>query len=311
MKQLFVIFLLFAQSFLNAQLTTTQSSPAALVQNVLLGSGVTVSNINYNGLPIAIGSFTANINNFGLSEGVVMTTGTIHNTGDGPHGPNNSGGSGVDNGAGPYGPLTSLVGNQTFNAAILEFDFVPYSDSVKFRYIFGSEEYPEYVGSQFNDVFAFFISGPGIAGLQNIAKLPNGQAVAINNVNAGANQSFFLNNWDGSQYPFNGSNTYLQYDGFTKVMTAAAKVQCGQTYHLVIAIADTGDGILDSGIFLEANSLSSKTPVDISYEISQELFGSPNIIAEGCVTTTVTLERGQNEIASPMTIPINVTGTAI
>lgn len=282
-----------------------------MVQNVLLGSGVTVSNINYNGLPIAIGSFTANINNFGLTEGVVMTTGTIHNTGDGPHGPNNSGGSGIDNGAGPYGPLTNLVGNQTYNAAVLEFDFVPYSDSVKFRYIFGSEEYPEYVGSQFNDVFAFFISGPGIPGLQNIAKLPNGQAVAINNVNAGANPAFFVNNGDGSQGPFNGSTSYLQYDGFTKVMTAAAKVQCGQTYHLVIAIADTGDGILDSGIFLEANSLSSKTPVDISYEISQELFGSPSIIAEGCVTTTVTLERGQNEIASPMTIPINVTGTAI
>ncbi|TNE99943.1 MAG: hypothetical protein EP322_02290, partial [Bacteroidetes bacterium] len=311
MKQLLLILSLAITGLSSGQLSTNVQTPGNLVQNVLLGSGVTVSNITYNGLPTSIGYFTANVINFGLSEGVVMTTGTVNNTGDGPHGPNNNGGSGVDNGAGGYGPLTNLVGTQTFNAAILEFDFVPYSDSVKFRYIFGSEEYPEYVGTQFNDVFAFFISGPGISGLQNMAKLPNGQAVAINNVNAGANAAFFVNNGDGSQAPFNGSNQYLQYDGFTKVMTASSKVQCGQTYHLIIAIADTGDGILDSGIFLEANSLSSKTPVDITYSISQELFGSPDIMAEGCVSTTVTLERGTNEIASPMTIPINVSGTAI
>ncbi len=311
MKQLLLILSLAITGLSSGQLSTNVQTPGNLVQNVLLGSGVTVSNITYNGLPTSIGYFTANVINFGLSEGVVLTTGTVNNTGDGPHGPNNNGGSGVDNGAGGYGPLTNLVGTQTFNAAILEFDFVPYSDSVKFRYIFGSEEYPEYVGTQFNDVFAFFISGPGISGLQNMAKLPNGQAVAINNVNAGANAAFFVNNGDGSQAPFNGSNQYLQYDGFTKVMTASSKVQCGQTYHLIIAIADTGDGILDSGIFLEANSLSSKTPVDITYSISQELFGSPDIMAEGCVSTTVTLERGTNEIASPMTIPINVSGTAI
>lgn len=295
------------------QLTTTSGTPGALVQNVLLGSGVTVSNISYNGLPQTIGSFTANCNNFGLTSGVVITTGTINNNGNGPHGPNNDGGSGVDNGAPGYAPLSNIAGGGvgTFDASVLEFDFIPYSDSVKFNYVFGSEEYPEYVGSVFNDVFAFFISGPGIVGQQNIAKLPNGQAVAINNVNAGSNSAFFVNNGDGSQAPYNGSPTYLQYDGFTKVLTAAAQVQCGQTYHLIIAIADTGDGILDSGIFLEANSLSSKTPVDVDYEISQELFGSPDVMGEGCVTTTVTLERGQNDLASPMTIPLNVSGTAI
>ncbi len=311
-----ILFLFSSVGF--AQLATSNQAPSSLVQNVLLGSGVTVSNISYNGSPNAIGYFTANANNFGLTEGVILTTGTIQNTGDGPQGPNNSSNSGFDNGLGGYGPLTAITGTQTYNASVLEFDFVPYSDSVKFRYIFGSEEYPEYVGSVYNDVFAFFIAGPGISGLQNIAKLPNGQTVTINNVNGGnptngtpaSNPAFYVNNGDGTQAPYNGSPMYIQYDGFTKVLTASSKVQCGQTYHLIIAIADTGDGIYDSGIFLEANSLSSKTPVDISYQISQELYGSPDIIAEGCVTTTVTLERGNNEIASPMTIPINVSGTA-
>lgn len=313
MKQLWTLILLFFPLLSGAQLnTSTALSPGALVQNVLLGSGVTVSNIQYNGAPAAIGSFTANVNNFGIAEGIVLTTGTVVNTGDGPHGPNNSPGSGIDNGVAGFGPLTNLIGGtQTFNAAILEFDFIPYSDSVKFKYIFGSEEYPEYVGSQFNDVFAFFISGPGITGMQNMAKLPNGQPVAINNVNAGTNAAFFVNNGDGTQAPYNGSNQYIQYDGFTKVLTAGAEVQCGQTYHLIIAIADTGDGILDSGIFLEANSLTSKTPVEITYEVSQQLFADPDIIAEGCVTTTVTLTREPSQSASALTVPMNVAGTAI
>ena len=82
---------------------------------------------------------------------------------------------------------------------------------------------------------------------------------------------------------------YIQYDGFTDVLEAVSQVECGQTYHLVIAIADVGDGQWDSGIFLEANSLSSLTPVDISYELSNQVYSEPNWMAEGCVTATVTL----------------------
>jgi gliding motility-associated-like protein len=295
--------------------TNTAQAPNGLVQNVLLGSGVTVSNISFSGAPIAIGEFDGSACNVGLASGVVMTTGTVVNTGsgDGPHGPNNNPSAGIDNGVPGLGLLSNIVGGTgTYNAAVLEFDFVPYSDTVRFNYVFGSEEYPEYVGSQFNDVFGFFISGPGIpAGFQNIARLPNGQAVAINNVNAGTNAAFFVNNGNGSQAPQNGSANFIQYDGFTKVLTAESKVQCGETYHLIIAIADVGDGIFDSGIFLEANSLSSKTPVEISHTMSQDLFGDPDIMAEGCVTTTVTLERGVNDLASPMTVPIIPSGTAV
>lgn len=315
MKHLIYIAILLFPLISSAQLTTsTALSPAGLVQNVLLGSGVTVSNITFNGAAVSIGQFDGSASNVGLASGIVMTTGTVINTGvgNGPHGPNNDGGSGFDNNT-PGNPLLNAVINgTTYNAATLEFDFVPYSDTVRFNYVFGSEEYPEYVGSQFNDVFGFFISGPGIlGGQQNIARLPNGQAVAINNVNAITNSAFFVNNGDGGQAPQNSSPFYIQYDGFTKVLTAESKVQCGETYHLIITIADVGDGILDSGIFLEANSLSSQTPVDISHTMSQNLFADPNTMAEGCVTTTVTLERGSNNLASPMTIPIILGGTAI
>lgn len=262
---------------------------------------------------MAIGSFTANGTNLGLNSGIIMTTGTISTAGpDGPQGPNNQENSGVDNNYGGYGLLSNLInGIQTYNAAILEFDFIPYSDTVRFRYVFASEEYLEYVGSDYNDVFAFFISGPGTGGLQNIAKLPNSQTVAINNVHSATSNSF--GNWPAAnaQYYVNNANgPTIQYDGFTKVLTAESKVECGETYHLIIALADAGDGIYDSGIFLEANSLSSNTPVELSHVVAPDLFNDQNIMAEGCVTTTVTLTRTAAASGTALTVPINTSGTA-
>lgn len=311
MKYLKLILLLLVPTISLCQLSTSVMSPASLVQNVLLGSGVTVSNISYTGIGTSIGYFDGSSTNLGIGQGVVLTTGTIVNNGDGPHGPNNKSGAGIDIGTPGYPLLSAQIGGTTYNATVLEFDFIPYSDTVRFKYVFGSEEYPEYVGTQFNDVFGFFISGPGIAGLQNIAKLPNGSVVAINNVNSGSNSSYFVSNGDGNTSPQNSSSYYIQYDGFTKVLTAESKVQCGQTYHLIIAIADTGDGILDSGIFLEANSLSSNTPIEVTHTISQNLFNNTNILGESCVTGTVTIDRGPNNLNVPLTIPINVSGTAI
>jgi gliding motility-associated-like protein len=294
--------------------TSTNSSPSGLVQNVLLGPGVTVSNIMYSGSPSAIGSFTAAGTNLGINEGIVMTTGTVLNNGNGPQGPNNQAGAGVDNNVGGSTLLTSLVtGAQTFNAAILEFDFIPYSDTVRFKYVFGSDEYPEFAppnNSGYNDVFGFFISGPGIAGIQNIAKLPNnGSIVSINNVNAITNSQFYNFNGDGNSPPYNSNPNFIQYDGFTDVLTAVSKVQCGQTYHLILAVADVGDGQWDSGIFLEANSLSSKTPITINQTVSPQLFSNPNWIAEGCASATIELSR-ENNFNIPVTIPIQVSGTA-
>ncbi len=163
---------------LGAQLITTNNqSPQSLVQNVLTGPGVTVSNVNYQGAAIAIGTFNSTNANVGINSGVIITTGTVQNNGQGPHGPNNIGNAGMDNLAGSSPLLeTQIPGSTgTFNAATLSFDFVPYSDSVKFSYVFGSEEYHEFVDSDFNDIFAFFISGPGIVGMQNMAIVPGTQ----------------------------------------------------------------------------------------------------------------------------------------
>lgn len=320
MNKLITIFLSFlATSTLFGQLVTQPNNAANLVQNVLLGSGVTVSNITQQGANTAFGSFTANGTNLGINSGVVITTGTIFNNGNGPHGPNNQVNSGVDAGAPGSPMLSSIVGNTTFDASIIQFNLVPYSDTVRFRYVFGSEEYLEYCGTQFNDIFGFFIAGPGIVpdgsfgNYRNIARIPgSGVPVAINNVHsfvasningnavAAQNAAFYVNN--------NGGAT-IQYDGFTTPLEAVSKVECGETYHLIIAIADVGDGIYDSGIFLEANSLTSKTPVEIEYDLSFEAYDDPSIMAEGCVSATFTLTR-ENNLNQTLTVPINLTGTA-
>ena len=297
-----------------AQLITNNSlNPQGLVQNILLGNGVTVSNVTYNGSPVAIAQFTAANTTLGINSGIVMTTGTTLPNGDGPQGPNDASGAGVDNNMGGFNLLSQAIqGTQTYNAAILEFDFIPYADTIRFKYVFGSDEYPEFAppnNTTYNDVFGFFISGPGITGFQNIAKLPNGAVVSINNVNTITNSFYFVNNGDGNTAPYNQSPQYIQYDGFTKVLEAVSQVQCGQTYHLILAIADVGDGQWDSGIFLEANSLSTITPVEIEHTLSQQVFAHPDWMAEGCVTTNVTLTR-QSNLNQNLTIPIQLSGTA-
>lgn len=290
--------------------TNTSQSPNALVQNVLLGPGVTVSNIQYNGSPTAIGSFTATNTNLGIESGIIMTTGTVINNDEGPQGPNDKDNAGFDNGTPGLNLLSNLVnGISTYNASILEFDFVPLADTVTFNYVFGSEEYPEFVGSEFNDVFAFFISGPGINGQQNIARLPNGLPVTINNVNSGNNSSYFVNNGDGQTSPYNSSPTFIQYDGFTKVLKAVSKVECGEQYHLIIAVADAGDGLWDSGIFLEANSLSSNVEMNITKSLSYQAYPEDNALAEGCVSSTITIERSGTNLPA-ITIPIAINGSA-
>ncbi|MGB0915118.1 MAG: choice-of-anchor L domain-containing protein, partial [Crocinitomicaceae bacterium] len=315
MKQLYVILSFLIPFFSMGQLVTnTAQTPTQLVQNVLNGTGVTISNVSYSGHPQAIGSFTQN-GNLGISSGIIMTTGTVLNNASGPHGPNDSPSAGVDNTFGGDGQLGALVGAQTYNAAVLEFDFETCSDSVEFNYVFASEEYPEYVNENVNDIFAFFISGPGIpGGTQNIAVLPNGGGVvAIDNIHpSGTNVSGNAYPPVNSQYYVNNTNgPFIQYDGFTTKLTAKTAVQCNTIYHLKLAIADVGDGVWDSGIFLEAGSFNANPPASVGHTISSDVFDNNNIIAEGCVTTTIELGRGPCNLGSPLVVPVSTSGTAI
>lgn len=289
---------------LSAQLVTGAQSPTNLIQNVLLGGGVQISNINYVGSPGAVGFFNGANTNIGLQSGVILTTGVISGMG-GPQGPNNSMQAGVDLGLpGPPPPVSGWLSSQVsapsfHDAAVLSFDFIPQGNEVSFRYVFGSEEYHEFVGTQYNDAFGFFIQGPGIpGGVQNMARIPNTNApVAINSVNNGytaecasngsnaSNPAYFVDNCGGST---------IQYDGFTKVLTAKSTVIPCSTYRFFIVIADAGDGIYDSGVFLEAKSfVTSGNTNNVTATIHSNVPNS-NDLYEGCGYATLHFTRTGN-----------------
>lgn len=286
----------FAQLTVNGTLT-----PQELVQTILIGNGVSASNITYTGAPVAIGMFNSSNSNVGFNTGILLTTGTIANA----IGPNNSGNTGTDNFRPGDSDLNTLVTVTTQDAAVLEFDFVPASDTLRFNYVFASEEYIEWVNSSFNDVFGFFISGPGISGpfsnnAMNIALIPGTTTpVSINNVNHLQNTNYFINN---STPP--PPATAIQYDGFTTPLTAQAIVQCGETYHIKLAIADAGDGTYDSGVFLEAGSFGTS---GVQITASATASGDSTIV-EGCGTAVFTFSRP--DTSSAFTIHFNIEGTA-
>jgi gliding motility-associated-like protein len=290
-----------------AQITTsTTMTPVQLVTNVLLGPGVIASNIVYTGAPDAIGFFNGGLTGItplGIDSGVVLTTGTVLNNGSGPQGPNVSTGAGTDNLQPGDAYLTSIAGANTFNAAILEFDFIPMADSVKFRYVFGTDEYMEYVSGGFADVFAFVLSGVSVPlSPTNIALIPSTSTpVTALNVNANVNPQYYTDNE-------NPPGTCVQYDGFTHILTAQYPVQCGETYHIRIAIADALDGIVDAGVFLEAGSFTTGQ-VNLATEIS---YGSNNdsTLYEGCGQACIILAR-TGSTAQTDTVSLTITGTAV
>jgi PKD domain-containing protein len=263
----------------------------SLVNNVLLGSCVVVENVSYKGAISAIGNFNAVNTNIGLDEGIIISTGSIANA----RGPNDNPGKSTEFNTAGDADLSSIAGVETNDAAVLEFDFISSSDTVKFNYVFASEEYPEFVGGGFNDVFVFYVSGPGITGQQNIALIPGTiTPVTIDNVNDATNLKYYVNNSNGST---------IQYDGFTIPLEAKIGVIPGETYHMKIAIADAGvkDFQTDSGVFLEAGSFRS------GERITVETLANP---VEGCRNGIVRISR-KEDATDTLIVDLIISGSAV
>ncbi|MCB9187192.1 MAG: choice-of-anchor L domain-containing protein [Flavobacteriales bacterium] len=311
-RNLLALILVLIAGLVNAQISVNQASTTAeveqLVEDVLLGSCVTVSNVNYIGPASASGTFNASGTTFTMQNGILLTTGRANIA----VGPDNDNDATVElSGVAGDANLTSLAGHTTYDAVILEFDFVPQDDTLTFRYVFGSEEYPEWVNSQYNDVFGFFISGPGINGpylnnAANIALIPGTTTpVAINNVNNGYSQNEPANGpcTNCAYYVDNSSGPDVQYDGYTTVLTAQAIVTPCQTYHIRLAIADAGDRKYDSGVFLEAGSFTSGGGITVDFT---------NVgIEEGCSDEYIVFSRvNQSNNSTAISATYSIGGTA-
>lgn len=303
------------------QLTvTTAPTPNQLVQNVLLGNGVTATNVTYVGNALARGSFTAVNSNLGISAGLILASGEADDTANPA---SNFASTGFSFTNTVDADLTAISGFDVFDRAVLEFDFIPTGDTLRFRCVFGSEEYPGYTCATVNDVFGFFLSGPGITGPYtnnaiNLAVVPGTNVpISINTVNSGVPSGFndgsnCFNadpNWQANSIYFvdNAGGTTVTYDGLTVVMTATALVQCGVQYHIKLAVADGGDSVFDSGVFIEAGSFTSTGQVIPSLTQGTGITG--NTMLEGCNPVELTFTR-LGDTTTVDTVSLSVGGTA-
>jgi len=321
-KGLSVLFVTLAFQAVHGQLILNNGiTPAEAVENILVGAGVEVSNIRYNGNAAAanqqqvnVREFEAGNTNFPLQSGVLLTTNGTGNLND--------------------ADVNQISGGSATNGAIIEFDFVATGDTLSFNYMFASSEYTGYTCSQYNDVFAFYLSGPGLNGPfsnngENIALVPETNVpVAINTVNSGTPSGFLPNpaqcdaadpNWQANSVYFTtdfnpiftSSNlTTAAFNGSTIVLPATASLECGETYTIRMAIANDFDTALDSGVFLEANSFKTGTagvflPSDI---------GSPagdSVIVANCSEVDIFFTRSGVGIEDSLILNYTVDGTAI
>lgn len=251
------IFLAFSSNAISQELqVSSEITPENMVE-ILIGTGLSYENVVFTGADFSRGNFWGGPGNIGVSDGIILTSGSVNSA----PGPNNSGSAGYNADAAGDPDLTAIASVATYDACVLEFDFIPEYENVWFQYVFCSEEYHEYVG-QFNDAFGFFISGPGIAGPYsnssvNIALIPlTSTPVTINTVNCG-NPYNCGESCTNCQYFVNNTQDFTQYDAFTTVLTASAICEPFQTYHIKLAIGDGIDHAYDSGVFLQASSFCS------------------------------------------------------
>jgi gliding motility-associated-like protein len=296
---------------INEPVVVNPGATATEIENALSTpfTQTTITDINCEG--VAYGTFTAGDNtDLGLERGLILTSGSAI----GSIGPNNQAGVSTSlfvEGDPDLDVLSDLSGNgeASEDACVIELDVFVNTNELSFEYVFGSEEYPEFVDDIYNDIFAFLISGPGITGIpglngqDNIATIPGTNTfVEINSVNTSLNWEYYRNNQDGLSLQYDGLTS--DYLGVKKSLTARATVEPCNTYHLKLAIGDRGDNLFDSGVFV--SELSGGTP-----ELLVEFNSGIDYLIEDCTDTPdQVIFSLDNPLDNDITYNVVVTGTA-
>lgn len=238
-------------------------SISQLVKDVLISGGSACSTANVSNVVVSPnlaisdqnrswGYFNRATTNFPFAKGIVLTTGYARKTG------NNFEANLSDplpSGGDPDLAAALNVSNTELkDATYIEFDFVPVSTKVTFRYLFASKEYQGNFTCSISDGFALLLKKVGDPTYTNLAVLPNGDPVSVTNIIPGNLPCGPKN----AQY-FAGLNTpqiQTNFNGRTIPLTATATVIPGQTYHFKMVLADYEDSNFDSAVFLEAESFN-------------------------------------------------------
>ena len=317
--------------------TAPRNNPMWLVQNVLVGPNIPVWSGSNPSVPLVqppspqIGRFTNTNPVFGLDSGIVMHT--DHALNAAPGGTQAfSGGPGTS----PH-LLTVLNSIGSTNSSLndlssIQFSFLATGDSVEFDYIFASNEYSGYTCTSFNDVFGFFLVGPGINGAPlfnsngsirmdsiNLATIPGTTTpVAINTINGGAptGSGTIANclaanpNFVAHSVYFNSNSTTaaINFNGFTDVFKAKASVVCGYPYTIKLLIADVMDGAFNSAVFLGARSFKLPT-ISLSPTTNTGASFTDSVMVEGCAPSYLLFQRA-GATSDTLTAQFQYVGTA-
>jgi hypothetical protein len=240
----------------------TQTTDATELVSNILGSGVTLNGTpTLTGVTNQQGTFTNGVTTVGFAGGIVLSTGNItqipgsnllqaaekrgmgavnDNISTDLHQPGDS-------------QLTTLAGHATHDANILTFSFTfdgnSTNNSLYFNFVFGSEEYIDYIGSAYNDVFGFYLDGVNIG-------LVSGSPITINTINDVQNSAYYINNIRNTSGLPN-ANLDIKFDGITKVLTTSATGLDDSVHTISLKVADTSDGILDAGVFIQKGTFST------------------------------------------------------
>lgn len=324
MTTFYVAFLLMVAQQANAQFDffiepcTDSAEVIALVDTVFLAGmpPESIMNITFHGDPTAVGYYRGGyFLGFDSDRGMIMTNGKSDDA-DKSNICNTEQNASTDNG-GTEGDsdLEQLSGVASHDGCIIEFDFKPTADTVRFNYVFASEEYHEYVFASFNDMFGFFLSGPGISGPYSngavyVALIPNSTTgVTINTVNFGkggrtctgkpsgcTNCEWLIDNSQNTDPAFNK----LVYDAYTKPLEAKLGIQQHEWNHIKMAIGDGGDPIYDSGVMLEKGSFTTRVLTGIgdsqANETEELLRAAPNPFSSSTSITALCRKTGNVRI---------------
>lgn len=264
LRRLLYLYLLVSVACFGAPFTVTSTTDAMALVNSLLGSGVTVVGTPVlTGVTGQAGLFSAFdsgpwVNPITNASGqVTMPKGIILSSGYATNAVGTYNGGASDGlGGGGDSDLTALSGYSTYDAATLTFSFTTNAPTLYFNYIFASTEYPNYVNSQYNDAFGFFLDGT------NIALIPGTTTpVTVNSVNVGkpvgvsaTNPQYF------TQYSVNGV-TPFNYGGITTVFTISELVDPTAVHTISLKIGDASDSVLDSAVLIQGGTFGTVNPV--------------------------------------------------
>lgn len=232
-----------------SELTINTAATALDMANSMFGAGVTVVSATYTGAAIASGVYSDAIATLGSiapsDSGVILSTGDVTAFTNSSGKTNVSGHTTTKNGTAGDADLDSVSGQTTFDAAVLNVDFIPTGDTLTMQLVFSSEEYLEYVNSGVNDSVGIFVNG-----VKATIAFGDGN-ISIDNINNVTTPDLYLDNPAGA----NAYNTEM--DGLTVTLTIKAPVNIGVTNTLKIGIADGGDSLFDSNLLIVADSIQT------------------------------------------------------